>query len=314
MILERAVSLPILPVTQRILYVPRGPLLVDWDSPDLRAQVLADLLQFARQRGALLIKIDPEVPLGIGEPGGPEEVPQPSGLALKRELTGGGWLFSADQIQYRNTILIDLSANPDDILARMKSKTRYNIRLARRRGVSVRPAAQEDFDLLYRMYAATSVRDGFVIRDQAYYQHAWQTFHRAEMAEGLIAEVDTEPVGGVMIFRFAGRAWYVYGMSLEKHREKMPNHLLQWEGMVRARSAGCEIYDLWGAPDEFNEQDPMWGVYRFKQGLGGTVVRTIGAWDYPVNPMMYRLYSGLLPKVLTVLRRQGQARTRSALE
>lgn len=314
MILERAASLPVLPVTQRIWYVPRGPLLTDWEAPELRAQVLSDLLRLARQRGALLLKIDPEVPVATGEPGGSDDTPQPAGLAFQAELQQGGWQFSTDQIQFRNTILIDLSPNHADMLARMKSKTRYNIRLARRRGVSIRPAAREDFDLLYRMYAETSVRDGFVIRDQAYYQQAWQTFHGAEMAEGLIAEVEGEPVGGVMIFRFAGRAWYVYGMSLEKHREKMPNHLLQWEAMVRARSAGCDVYDLWGAPDEFTEQDPMWGVYRFKQGLGGMVVRTIGAWDYPLQPMKYRLYIGLLPRVLSILRRQGLARTRAALD
>lgn len=314
MILERAVDLPILSITQRILYVPRGPLLADWEAPDLRGQVLADLLQIAQEREALLLKIDPEVPVGIGEPGSPEDVPQPAGLAFQRELASGGWLFSPDQIQFRNTILIDLAPDETEMLARMKSKTRYNIRLAGRRGVHVRPAAQEDFGLLYHMYAETSVRDGFVIRDQAYYQHAWETFYQAKMAEGLIAEVEGEPVGGVMIFRFAGRAWYVYGMSLEKHREKMPNHLLQWEAMMRARAAGCQVYDLWGAPDEFNEQDAMWGVYRFKQGLGGTVLRTVGAWDYPLQSMKYRLYTGVLPRVLAVLRRQGMARTRAGLE
>ena len=133
------------------------------------------------------------------------------------------------------------------------------------------------------------------------------------MAEPLIAEVEGQPVAGVIVFRFAGRAWYLYGMSRELHREKMPNYLLQWEAMQRAKAAGCLSYDLWGAPDEFNEADPLWGVYRFKEGLGGQVVRTIGAWDLPVSPLLYRLYTRTLPRLLDVARRGGRTRTRQSV-
>jgi lipid II:glycine glycyltransferase (peptidoglycan interpeptide bridge formation enzyme) len=94
----------------------------------------------------------------------------------------------------------------------------------------------------------------------------------------------------------------------------MPNHLLQWEAMRRAKSAGCTVYDLWGAPDEFDESDAMWGVFRFKEGLGGEVVRTLGAWDNPVSPVLYRLYTQIIPKVLDVMRAHGRARTRQNVE
>jgi peptidoglycan pentaglycine glycine transferase (the first glycine) len=134
------------------------------------------------------------------------------------------------------------------------------------------------------------------------------------MAEPLIAEVDGEPVGAVVIYHHAGKAWYLHGMSLEAHRRKMPNYLLQWEAMRRARQVGCRQYDLWGAPDTFDESDSMWGVYRFKDGFGGQVVRTIGAWDLPLRPLVYRLYTQALPRILNLLRRQGQARTRHSLE
>ncbi len=164
--------------------------------------------------------------------------------------------------------------------------------------------------LLYRMYAVTSVRDGFVIRAESYYQLVWQTFMQAGLAEVLIAEVEDSPVGGLVLFRFAGHAWYVYGMSLDDHREKMPAYLLQWEAIRCARSANCTVYDLWGAPDDFVETDSMWGVYRFKAGLGGRVVRGVGAWDYPVNQSLYWLYMQLLPRVLDVLRRRGRAQNR----
>jgi lipid II:glycine glycyltransferase (peptidoglycan interpeptide bridge formation enzyme) len=94
-------------------------------------------------------------------------------------------------------------------------------------------------------------------------------------------------------------------MSTAAHREKMPNALLQWQAICRAKAAGCTVYDLWGAPDEFSEEDPMWGVYRFKEGLGAQVVRTLGAWDYPVQPRIYRWYTQVLPRILAVMRRRA---------
>jgi lipid II:glycine glycyltransferase (peptidoglycan interpeptide bridge formation enzyme) len=130
----------------------------------------------------------------------------------------------------------------------------------------------------------------------------------------LIAEVEGKPVAAIFVFYFAGCAYYLYGMSREAHREKMPNYLLQWEGMRRAKAAGCSLYDLWGAPDEFNENDPMWGVFRFKEGLGGQVVRTLGAWDYTPKPLWYKMYSEVIPRVLDVMRSRGKARTQQKLD
>jgi lipid II:glycine glycyltransferase (peptidoglycan interpeptide bridge formation enzyme) len=314
LVLERAVTLPLVPLELRLHYAPRGPLLQDWGNPSEVEQVLAGLLAFGRKRGALVLKIDPEVPLGHGEPGSAEDEPDRTGLDLRKRLQADGWIFSPDQVQFRNTVLIDLRPEEESLLAAMKQKTRYNVRLASRRGVQVRPAVPEDFEMLYQMYAETSLRDGFVIRDQRYYLTVWHTFYQEQMFEGLIAEVEGSPVAAVIVLRFGGRAWYVYGMSGEAHREKMPNYLLQWEAMRRARAAGCREYDLWGAPDEFLESDPLWGVYRFKQGLAGTVVRTVGAWDYPLRPGLYRVYTRILPRFLSLLRRRGLAATRASLE
>ena len=117
-------------------------------------------------------------------------------------------------------------------------------------------------------------------------------------------------IAGLGLFVFAGRAWYMYGMSREAHRDKMPNYLLQWEAMRAARAAGALSYDLWGAPDVFDESDSMWGVFRFKDGLGAKVVRTLGAWDYPARPMLYNLYTQILPRLLDVMRSRGKERTR----
>jgi lipid II:glycine glycyltransferase (peptidoglycan interpeptide bridge formation enzyme) len=307
LILQRSISVGGFAARLRILYIPKGPLLRDWGNDELRKRVLDDIQKLARQRGAIFIKIDPDVPLGVGMPGEANAIENPLGEIVLNDLTQRGWRFSEEQIQFRNTVLLDLNPSEEELMARMKQKTRYNIRYAARKGVSVRVGTQDDFDLLYRMYAETSTRDGFVIRGADYYQAVWHTFLDAGMLDPLIAEVEGQPVAGLMLFRFAGRAWYLHGMSRDLHRKKMPNYLLQWEAIQRAKAAGCEVYDLWGAPDNFDESDSMWGVLRFKLGLGGTPLRTLGAYDYPVRLLYYRLYTQVLPRVLNLMRRRGKA-------
>lgn len=309
MILARQVRLPLPGAAFRVLYIPRGPLL-DWTDAGLRRLVLDDLSTLGREQGAIFLKIDPEVILGRGIPGQATAVEEPSGLEVRSDLLNRGWRFSPDQVQFRNTVWINLSLQPDQLLAQMKQKTRYNLRLAQRKGVTVRSGTEADLPMLYHMYAETSARDGFVIREQPYYLAVWSTFMRAAMADCLIAEVDGEPAAALLMFHFGGKAWYLYGMSRQAHREKMPNYLLQWHAIELARQLGCQVYDLWGAPDEFNESDALWGVYRFKEGLGGEVIRTLGAWDLPLRPMFYRLYTQVLPRWLDILRRRGQERTR----
>ena len=305
-----------------ILYAPKGPLL-DWENASLRKRVLDDLQSFAKRQGAIFLKLDPDVVLGTGVPNSDGDPVHGGGQALKSELKSRGWVFSADQIQFRNSVLIDLHPTEDEMLARMKQKTRYNVRLAEKKGVTVRVGNLEDLGMLYRMYAETSVRDGFVIRDESYYQTVWKLFmanaqspipdSQLPITIPLIAEVDHDPVAAIFLFLFAGRAYYVYGMSRDAHREKMPTYLLQWEAMKRAKSAGCTVYDLWGAPEVFDESDSMWGVYRFKEGLGGEVVRTLGAWDYAPNALWYKLYAEVMPRLLDVMRSRGKARTRENL-
>lgn len=312
LVLHRTISIGGFGRHLSVMYAPRGPLL-NWTDTGLFTQVLNDLENFARQKGAIFIKIDPDLPVGYGIPGSDNAKDNPTGSQVETILTHRMWRFSDEQIQFRNTVMIDLDDSEDNLLMRMKSKTRYNIRLAKRRGVTVRTGDQADIDLLYQMYAHTAVRDEFIIRGQNYYREVWNTFFNAGLAEPLIAEVQGQPVGAVVIFRFGQRAWYMHGMSLDEHREKMFNHRLQWEAIRRAKSAGFQEYDMWGAPDTFNKNDPMWGVYRFKEGFGGQLVRTLGAWDYPIRPLVYRLYSQVLPRILSIMRGRGKSATKRRL-
>ncbi len=309
MVLRRAIRVARFSAGLCVLYVPRGPLM-HWEDAPLRARVLDDLQRLARKEKAIFIKMDADVALGLGVPGQDGAVDCPPGLALQADLTRRGWLFSEEQIQFHNTAVLDLGGSEEDWLGRMKQKARYNLRLAQRKGVQVRRAGPGDFDQLYRMYAETALRDGFAIRSAGYYKAVWQTFSDQGMCVPLIADVDGQAVAGLVLFVFAGRAWYMYGMSREIHREMMPNYLLQWEAMRTAKELGASEYDLWGAPDTFDESDSMWGVFRFKEGLGARVVRTPGAWDYPARPGVYQLYSRVLPRILDVMRRRGKAETR----
>jgi lipid II:glycine glycyltransferase (peptidoglycan interpeptide bridge formation enzyme) len=152
------------------------------------------------------------------------------------------------------------------------------------------------------MYTRTADRDGFIIREEAYYLRLWRNFMDARLAVPLIAEVEGVAVAGLILFVFGGRAWYFYGMSTTDHREKMPNYLLQWEAMRIAKSMDCSIYDLWGAPDTFDGDDSMAGVFRFKEGLGGVLQRSIGAWDFSSRPFLYFLYQQILPRILDLTR------------
>jgi peptidoglycan pentaglycine glycine transferase (the first glycine) len=306
-----------LPVS--VMYLPKGPVLHDWGNEQVWKTVLADLLSLAHKVGAIFIKIDPDVQIGTGIPGDPDEEINPIGRIVTNRLVDNGWHFSGEQIQFRNTVLIDITRTEQELLANMKQKTRYNIRLAARKGVVIRSGTVTDLNLLYRMYNETSVRDSFVIRDEQYYSTLWESFMtsipnnpNSAIAEPLIAEVGGEPVAAVIVFRFAGKAWYLFGMSTQEQRELMPNYLLQWEAIQRAKNAGCSVYDLWGAPDNFSEKDPLWGVFRFKEGLGGQVIRTFGAWDLPVRPYYYKLYTEILPRLLKIMRNRGKSRARQA--
>jgi peptidoglycan pentaglycine glycine transferase (the first glycine) len=296
-----------------ILYCPRGPIM-DWSNEALRFSVLSELQKVSESARAIFIKIDPNLPLGSGQPDTPDELLNPLGEQVILDMERLGWISSDEQIQFKNSMHLDLRPTEDELLRRMKSKTRYNIRLARRRGVTVRKGDEHDLDPLYRMYAATSLRDHFTIREWTYYQDAWGSFIKSGMAQPFIAEVDGEPVAGIIVFHYGRRAIYMYGMSLEIHREKMPNQLLQWEAIRWAKAMGYTIYDFWGAPDTFTEQDPMWGVYRFKSGFGAEVIRTPGAWDYVTRPALYNVYNVILPKVLSIMRKRGRIITTQSLE
>jgi len=270
-----------------IAYVPKGPIL-DFGNQEISEALLSAIHRLAHQKRAILLKIEPELP---------------HSPALARQLLACGFRPSQQTIQPRSTIHIDLRAELDEILARMKSKTRYNVRLAGRREVLVREGTADDLPLFHRLIALTGRRDGFAVHSRKYYEMAYRLFVPSGLARFLLATYQDEVIAGLMVFAFGQRAWYMYGASSNRERNRMPNHLLQWQAIRWARAQGCLAYDLWGIPDEVGKepekykktvtdrQSGLWGVYRFKQGFGGQVVRYVGAYDYVYRPALAWLYN-----------------------
>lgn len=289
----------------KVMYVPKGPAL-DYHDAALVAQVLDHLQGYARQQRAIWLKVDPDVIAAIGEPNTPDDTPDPLGIALMQTLTARGWRFSNDQVQFRNTITLDLTRSADAILAAMSQNTRRKVRTAEKKGVTVRAATLDDLDTLYALYRETGARDGFLIRPPDYYEKAWRDFMRAGLAQAFIAESDGQAIAHVILFHVARTCWYFYGASANEQREKMPNYALQWAAIQWAQAQGYTVYDFWGAPNTFDESDSMWGVYEFKRGFRGEVRRHIGAWDYVPNALLYRAYTQLMPRIIAFMRRRAR--------
>ncbi|MBI1802707.1 MAG: peptidoglycan bridge formation glycyltransferase FemA/FemB family protein [Chloroflexi bacterium] len=271
-------------------YLPKGPLLLP-DSP-LWPEWLAACRSIAYRQRAFFLRMEPEWQVG------------------EHPAAGGVVHCPAQAIQPRATIHIDLRPAPDVILAQMKPKWRYNIRLAERKGVVVRAGGEADLRAFYRLSQLTAQRDGFAIHSEVYYRAAWRLLNRDGSAILLMAEHDGRPIASLMAASprsspiqsgtgaSGGRiAVYLYGASSDEERNRMPNHLLQWQAMLWAKERGCEVYDLWGVPSPADADDQLpEGLLRFKEGFGGRRVQYAGAFDVVYQPLAHRAINWLLAR------------------
>lgn len=265
-------------------YIPKGPVLAT-EEPQLIEELVQALHARSRDMGAILLKVEPEWRQEEHE--------------RRAWLAAHGFRPSRECIQPRSTILIDLSEAEEQILARMKPKWRYNIRLSERKGVTVREGGAEDLPVFYELMRVTGQRDGFAIHSLNYYRRAWELFWPLGRVRLFLAYYRSEPLAGLMAYAFNRQSWYFYGASSNTHRELMPNHQLQWRAMQWAKGLGCAQYDLWGIPDQQPEADEecegiripsgLEGVGRFKAGFGGRVVNYLGAYDYIYLKPLYWL-------------------------
>ncbi len=284
----------------RFAYVPRGPV-VDPKDHATFAVLLDALCAAAKSRGAFALKIEPNMMDGFA-------------LDLKSEIRN---LKLASSIQPRTTIHLDLTRDLDTILAQMKPKWRYNIRLAERKGVTVREAKSDDLPTFYRLMQITGERDRFAIHSLDYYRAAFELFTARDYARLFVAEYKRELLAAIFVTAFGGEAIYLYGASSNAHRERMPNHALHWAAIQWAKARGCVRYDLWGVaavadalagathsgrtlsdPERSEEESKgsllPHGLYQFKQGFGGQLVQYAGGYDAVFSPWRYALFTRAL--------------------
>ena len=272
-------------------YVPKGPV-ADPKDRETWVRLLRVLRDEGQARRVTFLKVEPDW-----------EGEHPLAQLFEEE----GFRVSGQTIQPPTTIVVNLEGDEHEILRRMKPKTRYNIGLAERKGVIIREGKLEDVALFYKLMVETKERDAFGIHEEEYYRGAWQFFAPDDCVRLFLAYHADEPLAGLMAFAFGSRAYYLYGASSDRHRNLMPNHLLQWRAMLWARQRGCTSYDLWGIPDEAGEDEEdmeevlsrggLWGVYRFKRGFGGRVVRHSPSYDYVYSPLMYWLGTKVYPRM-----------------
>ncbi|HLI52111.1 MAG TPA: peptidoglycan bridge formation glycyltransferase FemA/FemB family protein [Thermomicrobiaceae bacterium] len=253
-------------------YVPRGVAGVPTDDAATAAFTLA-LDRTCRRRRGVVCFFEPE-----------------SGQVIATDCGDLGWAPSQTVLQPLRTIKVKVDVSDDELLGRMKPKTRYNVRLAERRGVTIRLGSESDLPAFYTLLQETGRRDAFGIHEKGYYADTLRLL--GENAVLLIAEYDGQPAAAIIVARFGGEAIYLHGASASAYQRHMPAYLVQYAAMRWARERGCRMYDMWGIPETddqpsvtsgdgnaLNVRDGLWGVYRFKQGFGGEIVGYPGVFE-----------------------------------
>ena len=195
-------------------------------------------------------------------------------------------------VQPPHTVVVDLSPEPEAILSAMKSKTRYNIRLAEKKGVKVREALPGEFEAWYELYRETGRRDRIAIHSASYYRELLNAGYPGDRPSILllVATHEGDLLAGNIVSFWKDGATYLYGASSGRKRNLMPTYALQWDAMIRARRLGCVRYDLFGIPPEPSPSEPMFGLYQFKTGFSQNVVKRWGSWDVPYRSLPYLAY------------------------
>ena len=279
-------EIPLLALTRRIAgpftlcYVPHGPLA---DSRLNQQEyyligVTTELRQHLKS-GCVFVRYD--LPWG-------REEGEPSTLPLAAPFRR-----AVMDIQPPNTVILDLRRSEDELLSAMKHKTRYNVHLAERKGVVVHEGGLGDLDAWYAMYRETAARDRITIHSLAYYRALFEPPRGANGSPWtrlLLATHEADLLAGIVVAMHGKRATYLFGASSNAKRNYMASYLVQWSAMKMLKAEGASSYDLFGISAEDNPADPMHGLYRFKTGFGGTILRRPGSWDYPLMPVTYAAY------------------------
>ncbi len=263
-------------VGRTLMYGCRGPV-CDLDDSETFAQLLAGARALAREYKSYVIKLDPDVPSSNTDFA---SMLQSFGFRSKE----GGKNFEAIQPKYVFRLNVE-GKTEEEIQAGFHQKWRYNIRVAQKKGVEVRICGKEMVPAFADLMLTTGVRDGFVTRQPEYFSAMLDNL--GEHARLYMAFHEGQPIAGTLAIRYGDKVWYLYGASSNEHRNLMPNYLLQWRMIQWAIETGCRVYDFRGVSGDLSEDNPLYGLYRFKKGFGGDFTEFVGEMDLVLNKPVY---------------------------
>ena len=264
-------------IGRTLMYGCRGPV-CDLDDRETFSQLLDGAKVLAKKYKSYVIKIDPDVPSSNTAF---SSMLQSFGFRAKE----GGKNFEAIQPRYVFRLNVE-GKTEEELLANFHQKWRYNIRLAERKGVTVRICGKEMVPAFSDLMLTTGVRDGFVTRKPEYF--AAMLDNLGEHARLYMAfDPNDTPIAGTLAIHYGDKVWYLYGASSNEHRNLMPNYLLQWRMLQWAVETNCRIYDFRGVSGDVSEDNPLYGLFRFKQGFGGDFTEFVGEMDLVLSPVIY---------------------------
>lgn len=265
-----------IPVLGRTLgYLPKGPMPTE--------DQLAVLEELGRKHNALFIKMEPDIAQTVGNPSGHDTIIR---FLLKHKCVPGRPLFT------KYTFKLDLTQSEEKLLEIMNSKTRYNVKLAQKRGVQIfENSTAEGMNQYIEILEETTSRQGFYAHSPEYFRTLWKTLGDSGIIRIFSAVFEDKIIASWVMFVFNGVLYYPYGASRSIHREVMASNLLMWEMILFGKREGCHTMDMWGAlgPDA-SDKDPWFGFHKFKTGYGGKLTEFIGTFDLVLDPIMYKVF------------------------
>lgn len=271
---------PLPKVNLTVGYFPKGKM------PD--ENQIKVLKEIGKEYNCIMIKMEPNVGAKVKE-----NMPKTTAFESIDEFLQDHGCVKGRRIFTKYTFELDLTKNEEELMALMKSKTRYNVGLAKRKGVKVVvDNSENNFKwFLKLLFENTISRQGFYAHNADYFKKMWSILKPAGMAYLLRAEYKNEVLAVFMVFVFNKTIYYPYGASIRKHKKLMAPNLLMWELIRFGKKLNCEKLDMWGAlGPKPNKKDGWYGFHRFKQGYGGDLVEFIGSYDLVINPKVYPVY------------------------
>ena len=270
-----------IPIFGNIMYSARGPVCDLYDE-----EVIKDLKEgadiLAKKYNAFVLRVEPDILKSDEE--------------FRKIITKNGFKIKddskdfKDEIQPRFVFRLNLKGKTEEeIIAELHQKTRYNVRLATKKGVVIKEGTREDLKEFHRIMIETGERDNFIIRSLEYFEKMYDEMAPNHM-KLLMAYHEDKPISGIIPIMYGNKVWYLYGASSNSHRNLMPNYLLQWTMIQEAIKMGADMYDFRGVSGVVDESHPQYGLYRFKKGFNADFTEFIGEIYIPYKPLVYKMY------------------------